>query len=409
MVSQIPLWSMGRNVGGPAFQQTVRHLSRRYRIALVQPELDYVGNEDLPENVELHTFRHRFHGALRHVPKLGWVADTLGWYSFGWSAWPVVRTLCERGDVSLVYGYEIYGAPVARRAASAFGLPLVTRFQGTLMSQRRYMPLSNLRFWKHVRGLATPADLVIMTNDGTQGAEYLRSLGHPLERIRFWMNGFDRDIEQFAVRDVREELGIPAGAPLLLTVSRLSNWKRVDRSVNALAALRARGLDAWLVVVGVGPERSRLENLASGLGIADRVVFAGAVPRGSLASYYRSADLVLSLYDFSNLANPVIEAMVLGAPVLAYEVGGTSELVKDGVNGLLTPDADDAVGLAGLLGRLLQDEEGLRRLGASARTWALDNVWTWQERMQVEADDLDSLIHPGSRTAHSPERSSTVE
>ena len=224
MISQIPLWSMDKAVGGPAFAQTVAHLAEKYRVSLVQPQTGYVEATDLPANVTLHPFEHRFHGALRNVPKLGWVADTAGWYTFRSSAWPTVERLCEAGDVDLVYGYEIYGTPVARRAADKFGLPMVARFQGTLMSERRKMRAATLRFWKHVRGLSVPADLIVMTNDGTLGLDYLLSIGQPADKIRFWMNGVDRSILNAPAHDIRERHGIPAEAPVLLSAWLVPDW-----------------------------------------------------------------------------------------------------------------------------------------------------------------------------------------
>ncbi|MDO8914764.1 MAG: glycosyltransferase family 4 protein [Coriobacteriia bacterium] len=396
MISQIPLWSMGRSVGGPAFEQTVLGLSRHFRISLVQPRVEHVDTSDLPDNVTLHPFEHRFHGLWRQVRKLGWITDTLGWYSFASSAWPIVRELCDGGDVDLVYGYEIYGAPVARRAATAFALPMVSRFQGTLMSERRHMPFSRIRFHKHVAGLSTPADLVIMTNDGTLGRDYLLSLGHPAERIRFWMNGVDPSIACVPFNDARPALGVPADAPMLLTVSRLSGWKRVDRAIRAVGELSRRGVDTYLAIAGVGPDEGRLRALADERGVAERTRFAGAVPRHELASLYRSADLLLSLYDYSNLGNPVIEAMMLGLPVLALDVGGTGDLVKDGVNGVLVPDADDAALLADRIGALLVNRPALRESGARAAAWARENLWSWDERVQAEADALGALIEAHS-------------
>jgi glycosyltransferase involved in cell wall biosynthesis len=392
MITQIPLWSMDRSVGGPAFRQTIAGLSTRFRISLVQPRLDYVDEHDIPANVTLHPFEHRFHGLFGQVRKLGWVTDTLGWYSFAASAWPIVRSLCAQGDVDLVYGYEVYGTPVARRAADAFGLPMVSRFQGTLMSERQHMPFSRIRFHKHVVGLSVPADLIVMTNDGTLGRDYLLSRGHPEDRIRFWMNGVDVSITADDLRDARPALGVPADAPLLLAVSRLSPWKRIDRALRALAELPDRDMDAYLVIAGTGPEEHRLRRLADDLGVSERTRFLGAVPRDELASLYHSADLLLSLYDYSNLANPVIESMLSGLPVIALDVGGTSDLVKDGVNGMLVSDADDPAALADRIGALLEDRAGLEALGVSAAEWTRENLWSWDERIRAEANALDAVI-----------------
>lgn len=391
IISQIPLWSMGRAVGGPAFHATIRALGGRYDVSLVTPRLDYVDESVLPSGVTLHQFEHRLHGEFRQIPKLGWIADTAGWYAFKSDAWPIVRDLCAKGDVDLVYGYEIYGVPVARRAADRFKIPMVARYQGTLMSYRRHERLASLRYLKHLKALATPADLYVMTDDGTLGDELLRDLGHPSENILFLMNGVDRSIKEANPADVRTDLGLPDDAPLLLTVSRLMNWKRVDRAILALATLKETGSSAHLAVVGIGPLEGSLRELAAAHGVADHIHFIGGVPRHELAGYYRTASMLLSLYDYSNLGNPVIEAMLLGCPVLALGVGGTNHLVHDGVNGVLL-DCGEPNRIAEEVGRRLADAQGLAELGRSAATWAETHLWSWDARMAAEIDRIEKLL-----------------
>jgi glycosyltransferase involved in cell wall biosynthesis len=402
LISQIPLWSMGKAVGGPALSNTLRALGQHYRVSLVTPQLDYVEHGDLPEGVELHEFRHYLHGAFRQVRKVGWITDTLAWFTFRWSAWPIVQRLFRDDHVDLVYGYEIYGVPVAARAAKRFGVPMVARYQGTLMSSRRHERLAGLRYYKHLAALRKPADLYVMTDDGTLGDEVLLDLGHPGDKILFLMNGVDRSILDAEPVDVRAPLGIGPDTPLLLTVSRLNGWKRVDRAIDALAELDRRGSSAHLAVVGVGSLEGRLRELAAQRGLGERVHFVGGVPRDELAGYYRAASMLLSLYDYSNLANPVIEAMLLGCPVLALDVGGTDHLVQDGVNGVLLSDPDP-VAIADQVAARLADGAGLRDLGQRASVWANENLWTWDERMAAEIERIDALM-PGSAgplTGHS--------
>ena len=131
-------------------------------------------------------------------------------------------------------------------------------------------------------------------------------------------------------------------------------------------------------------------------GVGARTHFVGGVPRDELAGYYRTADLLLSLYDYSNLANPVIESMLLGCPPFALDVGGTSHLVHDGLNGVLLPEGDP-VRIAGVVGSWLAKPAELRRLGNEAAAWASENLWSWGERMSAEIDRLDALMQRARR------------
>lgn len=393
LVSQIPLWSMGKATGGPAFRETLTHLGRVFDVSLVTPNLDYVDESAIPDGVTLHTFHHRLHGVARQIPKIGWVTDTLGWYTFRSSAWPIIEKIHRDRPIDLAYGYEIYGTPVARRAADRFAVPLIARYQGTLMSSRAHERLAELRYHKHLAALATPADLVVMTDDGTLGDTVLENLGHPAERVRFWMNGVDHSIADSLVTraEVREELGLDAATPLLLTVSRLSHWKRLDRAIDVAAHLRISGTPVELAIVGAGPEEGRLRERAAASNAAGHVHFIGGVERSRLAGFYRAADLLLSLYDYSNLANPVLESMILGTPLLALDVGGTTNLVHDGQNGVLANDTDPRA-IAAQAGALLRDEGGRRALGDSAAIWAREHLWTWDERMAKEISEIQRLI-----------------
>lgn len=398
LVSQIPLWSMGKATGGPAFRETLAHLGAHFDVSLVTPDLDYVDESAIPDGVTLHTFHHRFHGVARQIPKIGWVTDTLGWYTFRSSAWPIVKRIHSERPIDLAYGYEIYGTPVARRAATRFGVPMVARYQGTLMSTRADERLARLRYHKHLAALALPADLVIMTDDGTLGDRALARLGHRADTVRFWMNGVDHSITESPVTrsDVRAELGLAEDTLLLLTVSRLSHWKRLDRAIDVVAILRERGYPVELAIVGAGPEEGRLRDRAAASPAAGHVRFIGGVERSRLAGYYRAADVLLSLYDYSNLANPVLESMVLGTPLVALDTGGTSNLVVDGVNGLLARDAEP-VKLADLTSGLLGDPDARAALGRSAAAWARENLWTWDARMTEEISALENLL--GGETA----------
>ncbi len=393
MVSQIPLWSMGKATGGPAFRETLTHLGRRFDISLVTPDLEYVDESAIPEGVALHTFHHRLHGVARHIRKIGWVTDTLGWYTFRSSAWPIVKRIHEERPIDLAYGYEIYGVPVARRAADRFDVPMVARYQGTLMSGRLSERLPRLRYHKHLAALRTAADLVIMTDDGTLGDRVLEQLGHDASRVRFWMNGVDHSISQSTVTgpEVRRELGIGSDALVLLTVSRLSHWKRVDRAIDVASLLHERGEPVELVIVGSGPEESKLRERAEASSARGRVRFVGGVERSRLPGHYRAADILLSLYDYSNLANPVLESMVLGTPVLALDAGGTSNLVIDGTNGVLVENADPP-SIADSVSRLLSDADTRAALGRRSAEWASRNLWDWDARMAAEVAEIERLL-----------------
>ena len=119
----------------------------------------------------------------------------------------------------------------------------------------------------------------------------------------------------------------------LVTVARLVAWKGLDDLLEVVARLENVGL----LVIGDGPERETLEQLARQLGISGRVKFTGLVGHDAVFAFLRGADAFVLNSLYEGFAHVIPEAMLAGTPVIATAVGGTPEIVDDGVTGLLVP------------------------------------------------------------------------
>lgn len=149
--------------------------------------------------------------------------------------------------------------------------------------------------------------------------------------------------------------------PLFAFAGRLGAAKALHVLLRALADVEG----ASLVLAGDGPERAALERLTAELGLAERVRFAGPLPRADVLALHRAADAAVLSSAWENFPHAVVEALAVGTPVVSTDVGGVAEVVRDSENGLLVP-ADDPAALAGAL-RRIASEPGLRdRLAAAA-------------------------------------------
>lgn len=157
---------------------------------------------------------------------------------------------------------------------------------------------------------------------------------------------------------------VPVGydRPTLISAGRLVPWKGFDGLIRLIARLE----NVQLVLVGDGPERERLERLAAELGVADRVSFTGALPREELLARIAGADLFLLRSQFESFSFQLVEAMMLGATVIAQAIGNLAEIVQSGVDGILLDPHDDA-GLEREVRRLLTDPAARARLGEAAK------------------------------------------
>ena len=142
---------------------------------------------------------------------------------------------------------------------------------------------------------------------------------------------------------------------------RLTDQKDLDVALRAVAHVGAARLD----VIGDGPDRLRLEQLARDLELGARVRFLGALPREQVLAHVQGADAVVLSSRWENFPHGVVEALALGAPVIATRVGGVPEVVHDGENGLLVAPGDPDA-FAGAVSLFLGDRELRARLRAAA-------------------------------------------
>ncbi|MBW7934481.1 MAG: glycosyltransferase family 4 protein [Gemmatimonadaceae bacterium] len=201
------------------------------------------------------------------------------------------------------------------------------------------------------------------------------------------------DPVQFA--PTRADASVPAAlgvgdAPYLLTVARLVPHKGQDVVLKALARLAAQFATLRYVIVGDGPDESRLRALAASLGVADRVVFAGPLRDDQLPALYAGAALYVGL---SRLLPPInvegfgisfVEAAASGVPSVAGDSGGVRSAVLDGETGLVVPPEDDAA-VAAATAQLLTDTALRARFARAARAAALQR-FNWD---RVVRDTLD--------------------
>lgn len=182
-------------------------------------------------------------------------------------------------------------------------------------------------------------------------------------------NGVDlAELDTGPSEDVRGCFATPGTSIVALFMGSLSHEKRPDRFLRVLK--RAREYDPRLLgwFLGDGPERARIEELASRSGLSDYVRFLGYQER--VGPFIRASDLLVITSDTEGIPAVAIEAGYLGKPVVGTSVGGVPECVKAGQTGYLFAP-DDEAGLAEHIVELARDDELRSRMGISAREWIL--------------------------------------
>lgn len=215
--------------------------------------------------------------------------------------------------------------------------------------------------WRHAR-FAIVVNRRLVT-------EVQQAIGPDLPPVTVAPMGVDLDAFRRATPYQPAEPGPPVR---LFACGRLHPGKRHDLLIRAVDRLRRDGRDVRLTIAGedtdsgTGQYRRDLEALIAELGLKDHIRLPGALAESAVREQLDSAHLFALSSDTEAMPIVLVEAMAMGVPVVTTNVGGTTELVHDGENGLVVPPGDlDA--LVGAIGRIIADPELARRVGAAGR------------------------------------------
>lgn len=269
--------------------------------------------------------------------------------------------------------YMIAGALIRRR----FRLPLLLEVNSPLVYERiRHGGLGLPGLAKWTEGMMwRAADRVLPVTQVLAG--HVEAYGVPKERICVIPNGINQS--HFASAPPPDEakaaLGL-SGRLILGFAGFVRDWHRVDKVIRWLSSGHAPA-HAYLLVVGDGPARAELEQLAATLGVGERVVFTGVIPRAQMPAHIAAFDVALQP-AVTAYASPLklFEYLALGKAIVAPDTPNLREILDDQRNALLfLPDKDGSLEIA--LDRLCHDEALRERLGAQALATIDERELTW--------------------------------
>jgi glycosyltransferase involved in cell wall biosynthesis len=201
-------------------------------------------------------------------------------------------------------------------------------------------------------------------------------------------------------RAARAGLELPERQLLLGVVAQLSPWKGQDTAIEALARLRADGIDAQLLLIGSAKFVARatrydneaylrrLHAIAAAAGVGDRVSFLGE--REDVPELIRALDILLLPSWEEPFGRALVEAMALEVPVIATSVGGPVEILEDGREGLLRPPRD-AHAWAQAIAGLARDAEARARMGRAGRE-RVEQSFTIASHVAAMLDVYDAAV-----------------
>jgi glycosyltransferase involved in cell wall biosynthesis len=296
-----------------------------------------------------------------------------------------IRQVTRRECIHVIHTHgfrtDLIGLLCARREK----VPVVTTLHGWITNDLRGKIYKSMNFFilQHFQHVVAVSDRI---------RREVLARGIAPDRITLVRNAIvlDRLTPRDNDKRFRDELGIGAGTVLVGSIGRLSAEKGQKHLVRAASAVTQRHDDIRFVFLGVGPEQERLKKLVRQKGLERHFVFAGY--REDMEAVYNGLDLVVQSSYTEGMPNVIIESLLMRTPVIATAVGGTSEIVTDGVNGtLIEPGRPDV--LAREIGRFLDNRDEMTAMADRGRD-TIVQYYGFEHRTRLLEDIYDRMLRP---------------
>ena len=228
--------------------------------------------------------------------------------------------------------------------------------------------------------------IIAATDDEKDKMAHLYQIGK--EKISIIPPGVDTShFYSIPPDEAKAFVGVPPEEKMLLFVGRIEPLKGIDKIIHVIANLQKGDVLSncphYLIIIGGDPdaptaemneEMQRLQQLSRDLEIDNLVLFLGKQSQDTLPYYYSAAEMVLVPSHYESFGLVALEAMACGTPVIATQVGGLTDLVKDGVTGFTVPD-DDPQQLELSMTQLICKEEIRQQMSNQALAYAKSYSW----------------------------------
>ncbi|AFN75912.1 hypothetical protein MROS_2682 [Melioribacter roseus P3M-2] len=229
IISEIPIFE---KCGKEILRNTIEIFSKEFDFLIViSPDKKQIENL---KNCNLYSMNCRLFSILNHRKIIGYFYNFIHWIH----SLLQVERIISKNKIEYDFIYSI--GPMANWIAKKINKNkkvIISRYLGIAWAEKDFNTIyGKLKHYLKNKGYTSSTDLVIMTDDGTRGKEYLLKLGIENDKILFLRNGIKKNfiINNYFKDEFIKEKKIPKNAMFLLTVSRLASWKRVDRAISII-------------------------------------------------------------------------------------------------------------------------------------------------------------------------------
>ena len=300
-------------------------------------------------------------------------------------AYRIFTEVIRKCNIVHVHGHPYISSYIACKIAKKYRKPLILTQHNTFIDFQSW-----LNIVEHLNDLVVgstvlkDADRVITVSGKTM--EYVLKLGADKSKTSVMYNGVDQNFFYPMNKEKsRDRLGLPENKMLILAVRRLVYKNGLDTLIKSSSLLARDYPNLLFIFIGNGPDRKFITNRIRQLGVNGNIRLVGFVPEKLLPLYYNAADyFVIPSSSGEGLPMVLLEAMACGLPVIATTVGGTPEIIKDMVNGVLVPPRNQEA-LAQTISKLLSLKKESQAIRIESRKTVEDNFnWDKNVRQLIE-------------------------
>ena len=291
------------------------------------------------------------------------------------------------GNYDIVHTHISKAGILGRLAAWRAGVPVIAHTYHGQVEEVHENSARGLLLLAAERWAASYTDAIVAVSEATAGLQLSRGVGQ-FDQYQVIHNGIDTDNFRMSIPEL--ELPTPlAGRRLIGVIGSLTEEKGYDFLLESFPPLLREFPDLHLVVLGDGYLRGTLQDLAVARGVGDHVLFTGNVE--DVRPWLKQFELVVIPSRREGLPTVLLEAMALGRPVVAADVGGICELLRDGESGALFT-AEDGSALRQASARLLANADLRRSFGSAARQ-RVDQEFTQQHAIARLEQLYETQLH----------------
>ncbi|MFN3900082.1 MAG: glycosyltransferase family 4 protein [Alishewanella aestuarii] len=254
-------------------------------------------------------------------------------------------------NVDVICCYEINGCIASVWLKKIFRIPVFIKLQGTalggqldLIGNEKFNKVFSIDIAEIKRSIIF--DLAIMTNDGTRGDVVLKHYGFPVDKIFFLNNGIDSRFENAIKKSSPVFKNEKLKSINVCSVSRLTSWKRVDLILEVISEVR-KIIEISYTLIGIGDEdeSQAILKLIKKLNLEGNVTFIRGATTDEVIKVISNSDFLISINRFTNVSNPVFEALYIGVPVITISQSEFSDVLGPGMESCLFVEDSDRVAL----------------------------------------------------------------